>query len=129
MSDDQPSETNEAHIDDAVLERTADRSGVDIETISDALVVLHAALIGRHSTFERDYEYATVDGTRAYRVPETVWDDLADEFELEDEVAAAVEFAHSEQAQLVFADAVGVDDRFGDGDRGVVVGIDTAEEF
>ncbi|MFC4436429.1 MULTISPECIES: hypothetical protein [Natrialbaceae] len=129
MSDDRPSETNEAHIDSAVLERTTDRSEVDAETITDALVVLHSALIGRHAEFEREHDYATVGGTRAYRVPETVWDDLVDEFEFEDEVATAVKFAHTEQAQLAFTDAVSVDDRFDEGEFGVVVGIDTAEEF
>lgn len=129
MSDGHPSETNEAPIDDDVLERTADRSEVDAETIADALVVLHSTLIGRHSEFEREHDYATVDGTRAYRVPETVWDDLVDEFEFEDEVATAVKFSHTEQAQLTFADAVSVDDRFDEGEYGVVVGIDTAEEF
>ena len=129
MSDDQSFETNEAAIDSAVLERTTDRSEVGAEPIADALVVLHSTLIGRHSEFEREHDYATVDDTRAYRVPETVWNDLIDEFEFEDEVAAAVEFAHTEQAQLVFADAVGVDERFEEDERGVVVGIDTAEEF
>lgn len=129
MSDDQSSKTGEADVDDAVLERAADRSGVDAETIADALVVLHAALIGRHAEFERDHDYVTVDDTRAYRVPETVWDELVDEFEFDDDVAAAVEFAHTEQARLLFADAVGVDERFEDNERGVVVGIDTAEEF
>jgi hypothetical protein len=129
MSDDQPSKTGEVHINNDVLDLAADRSVVDVDAIADALVVIHAALIGRHSEFESEYDYATVDETRAYRVPETVWDDLGTEFELEADVAAAVELAHTEQAQLVFADAVGVDDRFEEGDRGVVIGIDTAEEF
>lgn len=129
MSDDRTPETSEAHIGETVLDRTADRFGTDAETIADALVVLHASLIGRHSEFEREHDYATVDDTRAYRVPEPVWNDLVEEFEFEDDVAAAVEFAHTEQAKLVFADAVGVDDRFEEDERGVVVGIDTAEEF
>lgn len=129
MSDDATSDAGEAHIDDSVLDRTAERYGVDAETVADALVVLHADLIGRHSAFESDHEYATVDDTRAYRVPESRWDDLRGEFDFADDVAEAIEFAHTEQAKLVFADAHGADDRFGDGDRGIVVGIDTAEDF
>ena len=129
MSDDRTSEAGETSIDEAVVDRAADRSGVDADEITDALVVLHASLIGRHSEFEREYDYVTVDETRAYRVPEAVWDDLLGEFGFEDDVADAVEFAHTEQTRLVFADAVDVDARFGESDRGVVVGVDTAEEF
>lgn len=129
MADERSSETHEAPIDDAVIDRTADRTGVDPETIADALVILNADLIGRHSGFEREGDYATVDDTRAYRVPETTWNDLVSEFDFEDEVAGAIALAHTEQAQLTFADAVSVDDRFGDDEYGVVVGIDTAEQF
>ncbi|MFU8867800.1 hypothetical protein [Natronococcus sp.] len=129
MSDNQPSGTGEADIGADVLERTTDRFDADAGALEDALVVVHSELIGRHAEFEREYDYATVDGTRAYRVPERVWDDLFDEFEFDDAVADAVEFAHTEQARLMFADAVDVDERFEDDDRGVVVGIDTAEEF
>ncbi|AGB36162.1 hypothetical protein [Natronococcus occultus] len=129
MSDDQSIETGEADVSDDVLERIADRTDADEDAIADALVVLHSALIGRHAEFEREYDYVTVDGTRAYRVPESVWDDLRGGLEFDDEVADAVELAHTEQARLAFADAVDVDERFGDDDRGVVVGIDTAEEF
>lgn len=129
MSDDRTSGTGETSIDEAVVDRAADRSGVDADEITDALVVLHASLIGRHSEFEREYDYATVDGTRAYRVPESVWDDLREAFDAGDEVADAVEFAHTEQARLAFADAVDADEHFGEGDRGIVVGVDTAEEF
>ncbi|WP_435174924.1 hypothetical protein [Halorussus sp. AFM4] len=129
MTDDAASETGEAHIDDSVLDRTADRFDVDAGTIADALVVLHADLIGRHSAFETDHEYATVDDTRAYRVPESTWDDLREEFDFEDRVGDAVEFAHTEQAKLVFAEAHDADERFEEDDRGVVAGIDTAEDF
>lgn len=129
MSDDQTADASEAYIGDTALEQAADRFEVDERTIADALVVLHAALIGRHSEFESSEDYATVDGTRAYRVPESAWDDLIGEFDFEDDVAAAVMFAHTEQAKLLFADAVGVDERFGDHEYGVIVGIDTAEEF
>ncbi|WP_049891517.1 hypothetical protein [Natronococcus amylolyticus] len=129
MSNDQSPEAGESAIDDDVLERVADRSDADETAIADGLVVLHSTLIGRHAELEREHDYATVDGTRAYRVPAAVWDELLAEFEFADEVATALESAHTEQAQLVFADAVDVDERFADDDRGVVVGIDTAEEF
>lgn len=128
MSDD-TTETRETSIDGAVVDRAADRSGVDAEAVTDALVVLHATLVGRHSAFERDHDHATVDGTRAYRVPGSVWADLRGEFDLGGDVADAVEFAHTEQARLTFADAADADVRFGEDDRGVVVGVDTAEEF
>lgn len=129
MSEDHTSKTREAPIDDAVLDQTAAQSEVDAERIVDALVILHAELVGRHAEFERDDDYVTVDNTRAYRVPHPVWDDLIDAFEFEAAVAAAVEFAHTEQARRLFADADGVEERFGDDDRGVVIGIDTAEVF
>ena len=129
MTDDQPVEVSEAHIDDAVIDRTADRFDVDAAEIRDVLVVLYGDLLGRHSEYETEHDYVTVDETRAYRVPSSVWDELADEFDLDEDVADAVEHAHTEQARLAFEDAVGVDERFGDDDSGIVVGIDTAEEF
>lgn len=129
MTDDQPVEVSEAHIDDAVIDRTADRFDVDADEVRDVLVVLYGDLLGRHSEYEADHDYVTVGETRAYRVPTSVWTELADEFELDDDVADAVEYAHTEQARLAFDDAVGVDERFGDDDSGIVVGIDTAEEF
>lgn len=129
MSDDQSSETAESAISDETLERTADRSDANVDAIADALVVLHSTLIGRHAELEREYDYVTVDGTRAYRVPEPVWDDLLAAFDFDDEVDAAVASAHTEQARLLFSDAVDADERFAADERGVVVGIDTAEEF
>jgi hypothetical protein len=122
-------EAREAPIDEAVLDRVADRTGVDASTIADELVVLNARLIGRHAELEREYEYVTADSTRAYRVPDAVWDDFTDGTGADEALAGAAQIAHTEQAQLMFADATGVDDRFGDGEYGVVVGIDTAEEF
>lgn len=121
--------TGEAEIDDAVLRRAADRFDVDAGRLADALVVLHAALIGRHSEFERGHDYTTVDERRAYRVSESVWEDLRGEFEADGAVADAVEYAHTEQARIAFEAAVGVDERFDDDQRGVVVSVDTAEEF
>lgn len=130
MTDDQPAEASEAHVDDAVIERAADRFGVDPSDLRTALVVLYGDLLGRHSDFESENDYVTVDETRAYRVPEAAWTDLLGASEIEaDDLADAVVYAHTEQARLVFEDAVGVDERFADDERGVVVGIDTAEEF
>ena len=129
MSDDRTSKAGETSIDEAVVDRAADRTGVDADEVTDALVVLHASLIGRHSEFEREGHYVTVDGTRAYRVPKAVWNDLLGEFDFEDDVGDAVEFAHTEQTRLMFADAVDADARFEEDDRGIVVGVDTAEEF
>lgn len=130
MTDDQPVEASEAHIDDAVIERTADRFEVDAAELRSALVVLYGDLLGRHSDFESENDYVTVDETRAYRVPEAAWTDLIGASEIEeDELADAVVYAHTEQARLMFEDSVGVDERFADDERGVVVGIDTAEEF
>ena len=122
-------ETREAPIDDAVVDRTTERLDVDVETLGDALVELNAVFIGRHPELERDYDYVTVDGVRAYRVPGGVWDELSADFDFDDGLRRAVERAHTEQARLMFTDAVDVDERFDDDECGVVVGIDTAEEF
>lgn len=129
MSEDRSAATGEAEVDDDVLERAADRFDVDAGRLADALVVLHAALIGRHSEFERGHDYTTVDDRRAYRVPAAEWEDLLAAFEFDGDVAEGVVYAHTEQARLAFEDAVGVDERFGDDERGVVVAVDTAEEF
>lgn len=122
-------EAREVPIDDAVLDRTVDHTGVDANALSRALVELNAALIGRHPELERDHDYVTVDGVRAYRVSTDAWGDLVGAFELDEQLVEAAEFAHTEQARLLFADAVEADDRFADDARGVVVGVDTAEEF
>lgn len=132
VSDDPTSESGtsrEAPIDDAVVERVADETGIDADAIADGLVVLNAGLIGRHAELERDRDRVTIDGTRAYRVSGETWAELLDGVDIEGELADAVALAHTEQAQLMFADATDVDDRFGAEEYGVVVGIDTAEEF
>ena len=127
--DDKSPATGESEIDDAVLERTADRFDVDAGRLADALVILHGSLIGRHSDFEGANDYTTVDDTRAYRVPASTWDDVLAEFDFDDEIADAVVYAHTEQALLAFEEGVGVDERFAEDERGVVVSVDTAEEF
>jgi hypothetical protein len=121
--------STESGLDVAVIERAAERAGIEKQALCDALVVLHAELIGRHSQFERDDEYVTVEGTRAYRVPDAECDDLLSEFDFEDDTETAVRLAHTEQAKLMFATDVAGDDNFDSDECGIVVGIDTAEQF
>lgn len=129
MEESEPHGTAEAGLDAAVLDRAVELTDVEPESLADALVVLHAELIGRHSNLEADADYVTVDGRRAYRVHETVWDDFLDEFGFDDATEAAVRYAHTEQAKLLFASSVGGTDVFDDAEEGVVIGIDTAEQF
>ena len=116
-------------LDGAVIERTAGKAEMDAERLLGTLEILHAELIGRHSNLEREREYVTVDGIRAYRVDETVWDEFLAEFDVDDTEAAAVRYAHTEQAKLLFAKSVSGSDSFRATEEGVVVGIDTAEQF
>lgn len=129
MSHDSAVETGEAPIGGAVVERVAERTDAGASGIVDALLALNAELLGRHSAFERTTEYVTVDGKRAYRVARDDWDDLLADFAFDAPLAAAVREAHTEQARLLFATAVGVDDKFAADEAGVVIGIDTAEQF
>ncbi len=120
---------SETSIDAPVIERVADRTPVDGERLADALVVLHAELIGNHAEYERTADYVTDDGVRAYRVEAAEWERLADEVDLAGDVAAAARAAHTEQARLLFSAAPDAMDDFADDEAGVVVGIDTAEQF
>jgi len=119
----------ESGIDQATVERAAEEMGVPEGDLCDALVVLHADLIGRHAAYERAHDYVTVDGTRAYRVPDSVFEELLDEFAFDGDERAAVEYAHTEMAKLLFATSVRGDDNFGAEELGIVIGIDTAEQF
>jgi hypothetical protein len=116
-------------LDGAVIERAAAKAELDPGRLVDALEVLHAELIGRHSNLERTTEYVTVDGVRAYCVEASVWDEFLAEFDFSDVIASAVRYAHTEQAKLLFATSIRGDDHFGPGEEGVVIGIDTAEQF
>lgn len=122
-------DTQEAPIGGTVVERVADRAAVDATTLAAVLVELNASLIGQHAALERASDYVTVDGTRAYRVDRAAWGSLVDHPFERDELADAARRAHTEQARLLFDSAAGVDNRFHPDDAGVVVGIDTAEEF
>jgi hypothetical protein len=129
MTSDATVETGEAPITGTVVERVAEGVDPDPSAIVDALLALNAELLGRHSAFERDGDYVTVDGKRAYRIARDEWTDLIADFDFEESTAAAVRLAHTEQARLLFTTAVGADDRFGPDQAGVVIGIDTAEQF
>ncbi|WP_248895814.1 hypothetical protein [Haloplanus halobius] len=129
MSLDSDVDTEDAPIDDAVVVRVAERAEMDPATIATALVTVNAELLGRHAEFERSADYVTVDNTRAYRISYDRWDDVLAAFEFDSETGTAVRTAHTEQARLLFATAVGVDDQFGADEAGAVVGIDTAEQF
>ena len=122
-------DTGEAPIGGAVVERVAERGDVDPGRIVDALLALNAELLGRHSAFERSAEYVTVDGTRAYRIDEEGWRDLLADFDFAASTERAVRAVHTEGARLRFASAVGVDDHFAPDEVGVVIGVDTAEQF
>lgn len=129
MTDDEATATGEAPIDAAVVERVGSEADVPVDDLTDALVELNAALIGRHSAFERDGDHVTVDGVRAYRVGGDEWASVVEEFSFDDDVATAVRRAHTEQARFAFASATDADEGFADGEVGAVVGVDTAEEF
>lgn len=119
----------EVDFDATVVERAAELAEVGADSLVGALVVLHAELIGRHSNLEADTDYVTVDGRRGYRVRELVWDEFLAEFDFDDPTEAAVRYVHTEQAKLLFAKSVRGHDNFAPGEEGVVIGIDTAEQF
>ncbi|WP_435068085.1 hypothetical protein [Haloplanus sp. C73] len=129
MTTDATIDTGEVPITGAIVERVAEGVDPDPATIVDALLTLNPELLGRHAEFERLGDYVTVDGTRAYRVGRSEWDDLLDGFEFDPSLAAAVRLAHTEQARNHFTTTVGADDRFATDEVGVVIGIDTAEQF
>lgn len=123
-------ETGEAPIGGPVVERVAESADVDASALVDSLLALNAELLGRHSTFERTADdYVTVEGTRAYRIDDADWTALLDDFDFDEPMAAALREAHTEAARLLFAAAVGASDGFAPDEAGVVIGIDTAEQF
>ncbi|WP_101295689.1 hypothetical protein [Halegenticoccus soli] len=128
MSDDPTTEARESPIDVAVVRRVADESGVPADELADALVVLDAELLGRHSAYEAEYDYVTASGRRAYLVDADEWESLTADLDVDGRVADAVRRAHAEQARLLF-DAAVKSGRFDGDTAGVVVGVDTAEEM
>ncbi|MGQ5516455.1 hypothetical protein [Halococcus saccharolyticus] len=117
-------ETAETPIEADVVDDVAEDETVPRDGLVDALVVLNASLIGSHSTYEREYEYVTVDGVRGYVVDADVWGRLREEHDLDSRLAAAAQRAHTAQTERLLAAA---DDDRTTIDAGIVVGIDTAE--
>lgn len=131
MFDETDPETGESPIDASVATRVAEETALDEDELRTALVELNAALIGYHSELERRGDYQTVDGVRAYRVSRDEWQNLLAEFDFEfdEETESALLRAHTKQALAVFASSADARERFEGDDVGVVVGVDTAEEF
>lgn len=119
----------ESGIDAAIIERAAEKMEIPTTDLADALVVLHAELIGRHAQYERSTEHVTVDGTRAYQVTGEEWDELLSGYDFAADVESAVMLAHTLMAELLFAKSVKGDDAFGPEEAGIVIGIDTAEQY
>ncbi len=124
MTDGGTDEAAETPIEADVVDEVAEDENVPREGLVDALVVLNASLLGSHSTYEREYEYATVDGVRGYVVDAAAWETLREEHDLDSRLAAAAQRAHTAQTERLLAAA---DDPQGNIDAGIVVGIDTAE--
>jgi hypothetical protein len=120
MSDDtgRSSGENSAAIDAAVVERVAEREGVDAGSLAEALVVVGADLTDAHHEYEREFEYAAMDDARVYGVDGATWDAVAERNDL-GELSGAVREAHREQADVLL-EAVP--------ETPLVVGVDTAEE-
>ncbi|SFG87885.1 hypothetical protein SAMN04488063_3196 [Halopelagius inordinatus] len=131
MFDETDTETGESPIDASVAKRVAAETALDEDELRTALVELNAALIGYHSELERRGDYQTVDGVRAYRVSRDEWKTLLAEFDFEfgEQTESALLRAHTEQAETAFASSADARERFEDDQVGVVVGVDTAEEF
>lgn len=131
MFDETDTETGESPIDASVAERVADETDLSLDELKNALVELNAALIGYHSELERCGDYQTVDGARAYRISDDDWENLLAkfDFEFDDEMESALLRTHTEQTRLMFASSIDARERFEENDVGVVVGVDTAEEF
>lgn len=117
-------EAAETPIETDVIDDVAADETVPRENLVDALVVLDAALIGEHSTYEEEYEYVSVDGVRAYLVDTEAWETLRDEHDFDERLARAAQRAHTEQAERLLAAA---DESREDIEAGIVIGIDTAE--
>lgn len=129
MFDETDTETGESPIDAPVAERVADETELDLEELRTALVELNSRLIGRHSALERRGDYQTVDGVRGYRIPAEEWESILEEFDFDEETEGALLRAHTEQTRMLFAESPDARERFEDDEVGVVVGVDTAEEF
>lgn len=127
--EDLPADVRDLPLTGAVVSRTADRTGVPAEDLVDALVVLDADLRGRHSTYEAEYDYVTVDGVRGYLADREAWETLLEDFDLAGDLADAARAAHTEGARLLYDRSVEEHGQFTEDTVGIVVGVDTAEQM
>jgi len=126
---DLPADARDLPIPDSALAHAADRTDVAVGELVDALVVLDADLRGRHSTYEVDHDYVTVDGVRAYLADGDAWESLVTEFDLDGDIEDGAREAHTEGARLLYDRSVEEHGRFTEEVVGIVVGVDTAEEM
>lgn len=124
MSDDTARTTA---IETDILTRTTESSEIEREELADALSLLDAELQGRHSEFET-HPYVTVESRRAYAIDTETWGDLLSPHDFRQALESAVRQAHEQQAEALFVAHEG-DSRSLESSSGVVVGIDTAEQF
>lgn len=114
-------------IETDIVSRTTEDSEIEREDLADALELLAADLQGRHSEFEAN-RYVTVEDRRAYAIDPEVWADLFEPTEFEASLETAVRQAHERQAEALFVAGEG-DSETLEGGSGIVIGIDTAEQF
>lgn len=114
-------------IETDIVSRTADDVDVEREELADALELLDADLRGRHSEFEEG-SYVTLEERRAYAIDPDEWESLFEPYDLEKSLEEAARRAHERQAEALFVASEGDADAMADV-SGVVIGIDTAEQF
>ncbi len=113
-------------IETDIVARTAEDAAVSSEQLTDALELLDADLKGRHSEFEEN-SYVTVEDRRAYAVDPEAFEALFEPHNLDDALERAVRRTHERQAEALFVASEGNSESLSG--SGVVVGIDTAEQF
>ncbi|MFC7006781.1 hypothetical protein [Halalkalicoccus salilacus] len=114
-------------IETDIVSRTADDVDVEREELADALELLDADLRGRHSEFEEG-GYVTLEERRAYAIDPDEWESLFEPYDLEKSLEEAARRAHERQAEALFVASEGDAGAMADV-SGVVIGIDTAEQF
>ncbi|WP_336363087.1 hypothetical protein [Halalkalicoccus salilacus] len=114
-------------IETDIVSRTADDVDVEREELADALELLDADLRGRHSEFEEG-SYVTLEERRAYAIDPDKWESLFEPYDLEKSLEEAARRAHERQAEALFVASEGDAGAMADV-SGVVIGIDTAEQF
>ena len=114
-------------IETGIVSRTADDLDVDREELADALEVLAGGLKGHHSRLEQ-YPYVSGEERRAYAADPDEWEELFEPHGFDGELADAVQAVHDRQAEALFVANEG-DSAELEGASGVVIGVDTAEQF